>query len=58
MRGGIELELAVTFSDLPRSAGASLLAEPLSLLVAELPDDRAAPAVTAYGSTMGAPTTL
>jgi hypothetical protein len=52
------LALAVTLAELPRSAGASLSAEPVSLLVAELPDDGAAPTLTAYTAAMTAPTAL
>jgi hypothetical protein len=52
------LELSVTLEGLPRTIGDTVTAEPISIVVAELPDDDAAPKLTAYSAAMSAPTAL
>jgi hypothetical protein len=51
-----KVELTPTLEGLPRTASPVLVAEPTSILVAELPDDGSAPKLTAYDRNMTAPT--
>jgi hypothetical protein len=48
--------LTLTLQGLPRTDAPVLTADPMSLLVAELPDDGSAPKVTEYSSGMAKPT--
>lgn len=48
-------DVTVELTELPRTAPVTLSVRPLSLTVAELPDDGGAPIVTTYDATMPAP---
>jgi hypothetical protein len=50
--------LRIAFQSLPRTDSPVLTAAPISVLVAELPDNGSAPTVTAYTASMATPTVV